>query len=105
MLGFLKRLARKRLNFEQLQILQLVAQQVVLSVEGSVQMPGAQKKAIAVELAGQILEEMGLVAPDSLIDAMIESAVRILKSLDKVVENEAQPKYSFDISGRPRTGH
>lgn len=105
MFGFLKKLARKRLDFEQLQILQLVTQQVVLSVEGSVQMPGAKKKAVAVQLAGQILEEMDLVAPDSLVDTMIESSVRVLKSVDKIVENEARPKFSVDISGRPGTGN
>lgn len=83
MMSFLKNLVRKRLSFEQLQILQLVTQQVVLSVEGSVQMPGAKKKALVVELVGQILEEIGLVAPDSLIDATIESSVCILKSLSE----------------------
>ena len=105
MFGFLKKLAQKRLDFEQLQILQLIVQQVVLSVEGTVKVPGADKKAVAVELAAQILKEMGLVAPDSLVDTMIESSVRVLQSVDKIVENEAKPKYSLDISGHPGTGN
>ena len=51
MIGFLKNLvSKKRLSYEQLQIIQLVAQQVVLSVEGSVNLPGARKKAMALEL-------------------------------------------------------
>ena len=103
MLGFLKKLIQKKLNFEQLQILQLVAQQVVLSVEGSVNLPGADKKAVALELAAQILEEMGLVVPDSLVDTMIESAVQILKAIDK--SKESKPKFTVVLSGRPQTGN
>ncbi len=105
MFSFLKRVARKRLDFEKLQMLQLVVQQVVLSIEGSIQMPGASKKALAVELVGQILQEMKIMAPDSLVDAMIESAVQILKSMEQVRQREAKPKYSFDISGRPKSGN
>jgi Bacteriophage holin of superfamily 6 (Holin_LLH) len=105
MFGFLKRVARQPLNFEQLQILQIVVQQVVLSVEGTLKVPGANKKAVAIELVGQILEDLHLVAPDSLVDAMIESAVSILKSLDRVIEREAKPRYTFDLSGRPESGN
>ncbi len=103
MLGFLKKLTQKQLSFEQLKILQLVTQQVVLSVEGSVKLPGSDKKAVALELAAQILQEMGVVAPDSLVDAMIESSVQILKVIDKT--KESKPKYSFDLSGKPKTGN
>lgn len=103
MLGFLKKLTRKQLSFEQLKILQLVTQQVVLSVEGSIKLPGSDKKAVALELAAQILQEMGVVAPDSLVDAMIESSVQILKVIDK--SKESKPKYSFDLSGKPKTGN
>ena len=103
MLGFLKKLIQKKLNFEQLQIIQLVAQQVVLSVEGSVKLPGSDKKAVALELAAQILQEMGVVAPDSLVDAMIEPSVQILKAIDK--SRESKPKFTVDLSGRPQTGN
>lgn len=103
MLGFLKKLIEKPLSFEQLKILQLVTQQVVLSVEGSVKLPGSDKKALALELTSQILDQMGVVAPDSLVDAMIESSVQILKALDKA--RESKPKYSFDLSGKPKTGN
>jgi Bacteriophage holin of superfamily 6 (Holin_LLH) len=105
MFGFLKRVARQPLNFEQLQILQIVVQQVVLSVEGTLRVPGANKKAVAIELVGQILEDLHLVAPDSLVDAMIESAVSILKSLDRAIERETKPQYTFDLSGRPKSGN
>ena len=105
MFGFLKRAARRRLSFEQLQILVLVAQQVVLSVEGTLQMPGTSKKAVAMELVAQILKEMGLVAPESLVDTVIESAVKIPKTLDQKVESEVKPRFSLDITGRPKTGN
>lgn len=103
MIGFLKGLlSKRRLTYEQLQIIQLVAQQIVLSIEGSVHLPGARKKALALELTGKTLEQMGIVAPESLVDAMLESAVAILKAMDMV-----QPKLqvSPDISGRPQTGN
>lgn len=104
MIGFLKNLvSKKRLSYEQLQIIQLVAQQVVLSVEGSVNLPGARKKAMALELMAQMLEEMNIVAPQSLVDAMLESAVTILKAMDSALK--AKPKYNFDLSGRPKTGN
>ena len=104
MLGFLERARKQRLTFEQLQILQFLTQQVVLSVQGSVDLPGLRKKAIALELTGQLLDEIGMVAPESLVDTMIESAVTILKSLDKALEREIRPKYTLDLSGRPKTG-
>lgn len=105
MFGFLKKLRKKKLSFEQLRILQLIAQQVVLSVEGSVKLPGADKKAVALELTAKILEEIDLVAPGSLVDAMLESAVSILKAVDRALEKEAKPNFSFDISGRPKSGN
>ena len=104
MLGYLKNVfSKKRLTFEQLQIIQFLAQQVVLSVEGSVNLPGARKKAMALELMAQMMEELGVVAPDSLVDAMLESAVVIMKAMDKALE--AKPKFNFDLSGRPQTGN
>ena len=105
MFRFLKRVAKERLNFEQIQILQLVVQQVVLGVEGTVKLPGAKKKAVALELVGDVLEKLDIVAPDSLVDVMIESAVRILKSVDKLIDSEKIPSFSLDISGRPETGN
>lgn len=104
MFGFLNKIRKKRLNFEQLQILQFLAQQVVLSVEGSVRLPGAGKKALALELMGQVLEELELVAPDSLMDAMIESSVSILKVLEPS-KGALAPKMRIDLSGRPQTGN
>lgn len=108
---------KRRLNYDQLQTLQMVAQQVVLSLEGSVKIPGAAKKAIAIKLVGELLEEMNIIAPDSLVDIAIEAAARLLKALDAQAlppEPRAQPVSPFvperssiklDISGRPGSGN
>lgn len=70
-------------SLAQLQILQFVAQQAVLSVEGTVKLPGPNKKAVALDLTGKILEEMGVVAPGSLVDTLIESSVQVMKATDR----------------------
>ena len=110
---------KRRLSFEQLQTLQMVAQQVVLSLEGSIKIPGAAKKALALKLMGELLEEIGIVAPDSLIDTAIEasdgdvtpSAFKILKALESESQAPPMPKappipsFKLDISGRPSSGN
>ncbi len=84
---------KRRLNYDQLQTLQMVAQQVVLSVEGSVRIPGAAKKAIAIKVAGEVLQELGIVAPDSLLDVAIEASARLLKALDiQTLAPEKEPE-------------
>ena len=105
MFGFLNKIRKQQLNYEQLQILQFLAQQVVLSVEGSVRLPGAGKKALALELMSQLLEEMDLIAPRSLMDALIESAVSILKILEPSTREAMGPKARLDLSGQPPTGN
>ena len=105
MFGFLKRLTKKALTYEQLQIVQFVTQQVVLSVENSVKLDGLSKKAVALELTGKILEETGLFTPDSLVDAMLESSVSAMKKVEKILEPRNSPKFKLDITGRPQTGN
>ena len=100
---------KRRLSFEQLQTLQMVAQQVVLSLEGSIKIPGAAKKALALKLMGELLEEIGIVAPDSLIDTAIEASVKILKALDlgsnpPVPTAPPLPSFKFDISDNSDKG-
>jgi hypothetical protein len=116
----------RRLNLDQLQTIQMVAQQVVRSLEGSVRIPGAQKKALALQLVGDALDKLGIVAPDSLIDISIEASVKLLKALESGAlpprsdqvdpmapaprtpapepqEVRLQPK--IDVSGRPPNGN
>jgi hypothetical protein len=101
---------KQRLSFSQLQTVQMVAQQVVLSLESSVRIPGAAKKAVALQIMGSLLEQLGIVAPDSLVDTSIEVAVKLLKALDlQSLPPEVRPKpvssLKLDISGRPATGN
>ncbi len=109
MLEFFNFARKRRLNHDQLQTLQMVAQQVVLSLEGSVKIPGAAKKAIALKLMGELLEQLGIVAPDSLIDVSVEAAVKLLKALDAQSlppQPRGQPSgQKLDISGRPASGN
>ena len=117
MLEFFNFARKRRLSYDQLQTLQMVAQQVVLSLEGSVKIPGAAKKALALKLMGELLEELGIVAPESLdrsgnadaCDTAIEAAARLLKALD-VQSLPPQPRgqpsgQKLDISGRPASGN
>lgn len=101
MFGFLKNLTKRPVSFEHLQIMQMIAQQVVLSVEGSVRIPGAAKKAMALKLTGAILKEVGVVAPDSAMDTAIEASVQMMKLLGRENKTFSYPK--VDISGRPPT--
>ncbi len=96
---------KRRLSFDQLQTLQMVAQQVVLSLEGSVRIPGAAKKALALKLVGELLEQLGIVAPDSLIDTAIEASVKLLKALDAQALPPELSSAKVNISGRPPTGN
>ncbi len=100
---------KRRLTHDQLQTLQMVSQQVVLSLEGSVRIPGAAKKAVALQIVGELLEDLKITAPDSLIDISIEIAVKLLKALDAQDLPLAGPNTpaigKLDISGRPQTGN
>lgn len=100
---------KRRLNFDQLQTLQMVAQQVVLSLEGSIKVPGTAKKALALNIVGELLEKLEIVAPDSLVDTAIEASVKLLKALDsQALPPEPRPELrssvKLDVSGRPPTG-
>ena len=112
MFDFFTQARKKRLNFDQLQTLQMVSQQVVLSLEGSIRIPGATKKALALSLVGELLEDIGIVAPNSLVDTAIEASVRLLKALD--AQSSAPlptastvspaPSFKLDITGKPKSG-
>ena len=132
MFDFFNFVRKRRLNYDQLQTLQMVSQQVVLSLEGSIKLPGAAKKALALKLdcvtpsaLGELLEDLGIpegnavafVAPDSLMDIAIEasdcvtpSALKLLKALDTeslppLPRQEPVPGFQLDITGRPPSGN
>ena len=110
MFDFFNFVRKRRLTHDQLQTLQMVAQQVVLSLEGSIKLPGAAKKALALKLVGELLEDLGIVASDSLVDVAIEASVKLLKALDTdslptMPRQEPVPGFQLDISGRPPSGN
>ena len=118
MFDFFNFVRKRRLNYDQLQTLQMdrsgnanaLAQQVVLSLEGSIKLPGAAKKALALKLVGELLEDLGIVAPDSLMDIAIEASVKLLKALDTeslppLPRQEPVSGLRLDISGRPASGN
>lgn len=109
MFEFFNFVRKRRLTHEQLQVLQLVSQQVVLSLEGSVRLPGAAKKALALKLVGELTRDLGFVAPDSFMDVAIEASVKLLKALDTdslppLPRSAPVSGFKLDISGRPATG-
>ncbi len=117
MFEFFNFIRKKRLTHDQLRTLQMVAQQVVLSLEGSVRLPGAAKKALALKLVGlrngsalELTRDLGFVAPDSLVDVAIEASVKLLKALDTeslppLPRQAPVSSLRLDISGRPATGN
>ena len=109
MFEILNFIRKRRLTHDQLRALQLVSQQVVLSLEGSVRLPGATKKALALKLVGELTRDLGFVAPDSLVDVAIEASVKLLKALDSeslppLPRSAPVSGLRLDISGRPATG-
>lgn len=103
MFGFFRNLMREPLSIENLQLLQMITQQVVLSVENSVRISGTEKKALALKLTGAILKKADIVAPDSVVDTAIEASVQMMKHLGKENKSNSLPGFRVDISGRPHT--
>ena len=61
-------------------------------------------------LTPELLEQMDIVAPDSLVDVSVEAAVKLLKAMDvQALPPEPRPQLSssrkLDVSGRPATGN
>lgn len=71
------------LTFEDLVVVQTVAEQVVLATEQTFAMPGGQKKAIALKVGRDLLADHGLKVPDYILDTAIEASVRLLNLLER----------------------
>ncbi len=82
MWSFLDSLRKKKLTAEQLQIVLGVAQQVVLSLEQTEPGSSEKKKSMALTLLRDLLNNLGILAPDSLLDVAIEASVRVLRPLE-----------------------
>lgn len=73
----------KNFGLEQLQMLQLIAQQVVFSLESSTEISGTEKKVLATMNVDELLREMGICAPEAFIDISIEAGVLLARRLRK----------------------
>ena len=71
----------KSFGLEQLQTLQLIAQQVVFSLENLTELSGAEKKTLATMNVDELLQGMGINAPGEFIDISIEAGVLLARSL------------------------
>ena len=65
------------LSFEEIQIVQLIVQQSVLSVEGLEKTPQESRSWLACEMADGILKEMGLMAPTILLETLVDASFQL----------------------------
>lgn len=65
------------LSFDEVQIVQLIVQQTVLTVEGLEDIPHGDRSRLACALAVDLLEDMGIWAPASLIETLVEASFRL----------------------------
>lgn len=71
---------RRTITFERLQILQILAFQLVCSLELTAGVSEQEKRGLACEQAYAILDEIGIRAPYALIEAAVDSSLYALKS-------------------------
>lgn len=68
-------------SLEQLQTLQLIAQQVVFSLDGLTQLSSEEKKNIALMNVNDLYQAFGLEIPHEFIDISIEAGVCLARTL------------------------
>jgi hypothetical protein len=66
-------------NFRKLKTLITLAEQVVLALEQTAQASGPEKKRLALQMLAELARANGLDSPPSLLDTVIEAAVRLTK--------------------------
>ena len=69
------------LSFEEIQIVQLIVQQSVLSIESLEKTPQEDLSWLACEMADGILKEMGLVAPTVLLETLVDASFQLSREL------------------------
>lgn len=77
---------RPRVSHEAVRTVQIVAEQVVMSVEQTFRMAGERKKQLALKLLADLLAEIDIKVPDLLLDTAIEAAVRAMKILEQAAD-------------------
>lgn len=71
----------RALSFHELQCLQLIAEQVVLSIEQTLATNGERKKQMARQVLQELLLENRIYASAMMCDTAIEAAVRVMRFL------------------------
>lgn len=74
-----------RLTLDEIRLVQTVAEQVVLATEQTFRVPGDRKKAIAIQVASELLLENGIEASEQVLETAIEAAVRLMNILERKV--------------------
>ena len=69
------------LRLENLQMLQLISQQVVFSLEDMLDLTEEEKKKLAFTNVRELFSELGHEAPDEFIEISVEAGVRLARSL------------------------
>ncbi|MCA9776700.1 MAG: hypothetical protein KC800_08295 [Candidatus Eremiobacteraeota bacterium] len=69
------------LRLEHLQMLQLISQQVVFSLEDMLDLTEEEKKKLAFTNVRELFSELGHEAPDEFIEISVEAGVRLARSL------------------------
>lgn len=72
---------RNHLDFDEIQTIQLVVQQTVLSLDVSKSVPEPDKAALASQISIDLLEEMGISAPSFFIEIVVAASARLLQEL------------------------
>ena len=70
---------RRFLTFEELRTIQVLSQQIILSLDTAIDISSYDKKELAFENLKEILEEIGIKAPNSVLQTAIEASWRILE--------------------------
>lgn len=77
---------RPRVSHEIVRTVQIVAEQVVMSIEQTFRMSGERKKELALKLLAELLAEIDIKVPVLLLDTAIEAAVRAMRILEQAAD-------------------
>ncbi len=88
------------LSFEEIQIVQLIVQQSVLSVEGLEKTPQDHRSWLACEMADGILKEMGLMAPSVLLETLVDASFQLSREFQSRNLRPSPAPSPIDISAK-----
>ena len=102
---------RNHLDFDEIQTIQLVVQQTVLSLDVSKSVPEPDKAALASQISIDLLEEMGISAPSFFIEIVVAASARLLQERPSPcpLPNHQRPRHERELrrrldGGSPKSG-